>query len=326
VLWFGRRFSFEESRRAVDALAHIAFGLVCASAAALVDCVMAPRPGVTRQALFHIHSFDQLVSFPTGFHQDILAYWIVFGLQYTSRYYRRSREREQHALQLQLDEARLRAQLTDAELTSLRRQLRPELLYSAFDATTALVRGHQHRRAEDVLTALADLLRCALDDAHSGLVPLDCEFERVRAYLTLEQCRLHDRLRSRVTADPATLDAAVMAASIQPIIENALGLLVSQVEGTVELLIRSERVHDLLRIEIDCSTQATSGGVAFRDLDVHLEKTKSRLSQQYGGRFTLRVFHRAKGTAVTLLLPYERVTASAPSLTLHGTPMGLAGV
>src|SRR5262249_31055706 len=156
------------------------------------------------------------------FHQDLIAYWIIFGLQFTSINYQKYRERERRALQLEVDEAALRTQLVDAELTGFRWQLQPELVSDVLERTTADVRAHDYRPAEALLAALADLLRSALEDVESRTVPLGRELEHVRAYLLLEQLRLGDRLHLDVVADPTTRDAAIVPASIRSIVQPAL--------------------------------------------------------------------------------------------------------
>src|SRR5262249_16160863 len=128
VLWLGRRFPFAESRRAVHLAAPAGLSVVCALVAAFVVSALAPRPGVSRVEILRDLSLYQFVSSPTGFHQDIMAYWMVFGLQFTSIYYGKYRERERHAFQLKIDEAALRAELATAELSSLRRHIQPELV------------------------------------------------------------------------------------------------------------------------------------------------------------------------------------------------------
>jgi hypothetical protein len=316
VWWFGRRFPFAETHHAVHGVAHVLLSVLCALFAAVFDCAVAPHPGVMRGDIFRLHSFVQVLTFPGGFHQGVVAYWIVFGLQYTATYFRMHREREQRALQLEVDGAVLRAQLAGAELSSVRRQLQPQLLYHTLETTAVLVHHRERQRAEDVLTALGDLLRCVLEDADSRIVPLSRELEHVRAYLALEQLRLKGRVSAQILADPTTLGAAVISGSIQPIVQDALDLILAE-SMAVSLTIRSARVRDMLKVEIECSVCWQHTEARSQDLETILHGTRVRLQQLHGHLFRLRVFDRDEVTVVKLLLPYETVAAHQRSVSLE---------
>jgi hypothetical protein len=314
VLWLGRRFPIEGSRRALHVSAHVTFSVVCASLVALAVAFIAPRSSVTGGEIVPLHSFTRTVMYQTGFFQDFLAYWVVICLQYVSSYHLKYREQERLAAQLQIDEADLRAQLFGAELAGLRRQLQPELVFDTLDATAALVRDGQNGGAEDLLAALGDLLRCVLDDPLTRSVSLDRELEHVRAYLALKQLRLGGRIHPDIVTDPATRDAAMMPASIQPIVQHAVESLVHDLDAVCSITIRSARVGDLVKVEIKCSARTQLVHTRFPDFEPILENTRARLWQVYGGRFRLRPTDRGPATVVTLLIPYETVTESAHSL------------
>jgi two-component system sensor histidine kinase LytS len=259
------------------------------------------------------------LTYQTGFSQDILAYWVVFCLQYAATYHMRYREQERRAAQLQVDEADLRAQLAGAELTRLRRQLQPRLVFDTLDTTAALIREDKHDEAEDLLAALGDLLRSALDDPHAGTVSLGREIEHVRAYLAVEQLRLNGGVHSRLLADPATLNAAVMPASIQPIVQHALELILDEREAVGSITLRSARVNDFLTVEVECFTPTPLVESLSRDLEPLLESIRARLRKVYGARFELCAIDRGEATVVTLLLPYQPVAEFLPALSLEPT-------
>jgi two-component system sensor histidine kinase AlgZ len=261
--------------------------------------------------------------YQTGFFQDFLAYWVVLCLQYASKYHLKYREQERLAAQLQIDEEDLRAQLFSAELTNLRRQLQPELVFHTLDTTAALVSDDQHGRAEDLLAALGDLLRCALDDPPTRAVSLSRELEHVRAYLALEQLRLGTRVLSHLVTDPATRDAAMLPASIQPIVRHAVESIVDDLNAVCSITIRSARVGDLLKVEIECSARTQLADKRFPDLEPILENTRARLGQVYSADFRLGATDRGLATVVTLLLPYEMVKESPHSLSHEPAQVGL---
>ena len=324
VLWLGRRFPIRESRRALSVIAHLIFSVLCASLVALAVAFLAPRSGLTRGELIHSPSFARMLMYQTGFFQSLLAYWVVFCLQYASSYHLKYREQERRSAQLQVDEADLRAQLASAELTSLRRQLQPRLVFGTLDATASLVRDHRHAEGEDLLAALGDLLRCALDDPLTSAVSLDRELEHVRAYLAVEQPRFGGHVHAHVVADPATLDAAVVPASIQPIVQHAVELILDERQAAGSITIRSARVRDLLMVEIEYSTATPLVGSLPHALETLLESTRARLGGVYGACVELYATDRAGATVVTLLQPYQTMTPFTPALSREPAHSNLA--
>ena len=127
-----------------------------------------------------------LIGFPVlmvaGFHENIITYWGVLGIQWGFRYYRGFQERELHA-------SELKAQLVKAQLSALKMQLQPHFLFNTLNAIMVLVRQQQGRQAEEMLARLSDLLRGVLEDVEAQQMPLRRELEYVRLYLSIEQVR-----------------------------------------------------------------------------------------------------------------------------------------
>src|SRR5205823_2144040 len=128
-----------------------------------------------------------LVLLVASFHNDIVSYWTILGIQHGLRYYRRYQEREKQALRLERNAAELETQLVRARLHALRMQLQPHFLFNTMNAIMVLVRQQRGAEAEETIARLSDLLRCVLDDAETQEVPLRRELEYLGLYLSIEE-------------------------------------------------------------------------------------------------------------------------------------------
>jgi two-component system, LytTR family, sensor kinase len=241
-----------------------------------------------------------------AFHQGVITYFIVIGIQYGISYYRQYQERAQQALRLELNASELQRQLVNAQLGALKMQLQPHFLYNTLNAIMVLVRQEKGKQAEEMLARLSDLLRCVLEDVEAQEVPLRRELEYLRLYLSIEQVRFPDRLRAEISADTAILDAAVPQMGLQPIVENAIRHGIGQSSSAGRIQITAARVLDRLVIKVEDDgpglideTVSLIGGIG-------LKNTRERLRQLYKEAGSLSVENSERGGAVvTISLPYH---------------------
>jgi signal transduction histidine kinase len=210
--------------------------------------------------------------------------------------------------------ARAEALRAQAELAALRAQLQPHFLFNALHSISAVLRSDP-RGAEQALEQLGSMLRYALgvqrDDRED--VTLAEELDFVRAYLAIEQLRFGDRLRVQEQIDPEALECAVLAVTLQPLVENAIrhGIASNTRGGTV--FIRAAIEDDRLRLEV---ADDGSGAVA-EVIDeqrgargVGIRSVRQRLNARYGAAGELRIETApGKGFRAVISLP-----VSAPAV------------
>lgn len=115
---------------------------------------------------------------------------------------------------------RTAASLLDSELAMLRAQIRPHFLFNAFNTIIWMSKRDAVRTGE-LLRDLSRFLRGSFDFSDGeSLIPLDRELSLVRAYLSLEQARLGDRLQIRYELE--TTNLRIPPFTIQPLVENAV--------------------------------------------------------------------------------------------------------
>jgi LytS/YehU family sensor histidine kinase len=309
-LWFGltplvlklaRRFPLGERGRSFkSALIHLAASAAVAllqlGAYTLAAYLVSPDAG---KPPFFV-AFRNL--FVTNFHFNLLTYWAIIGLSQAMAYYRKYRERELRAAQLE-------TRLAHAELDALRMQLHPHFLFNTLNSISVLM-ADDVKGARRMLTRLSDLLRASLGNKGVHEVTLKEELEFLGSYLEIEQTRFQDRLTVRMEVEPAALDARVPHLILQPLVENAIrhGIAPRAAPGLVE--IRARRMNGMVRLEVcddgpglGSSRQGSSKGIG-------LSNTRARLEQLYGAahRFELRDDDGGNGRGgltVTIAIPYR---------------------
>ena len=230
---------------------------------------------------------------------DALAYASLAGVAHAFAFHRRYRDRDRRALALE-------SHLAQARLQGLQAQLQPHFLFNTLNGIATLVR-RDARAAEEMLTALGELLRLTLHCAERPELPLREELELAGRYLEIQRMRFGGRLQVEQAIDPATLDARVPAMLLQPLVENAIrhGLEPSAAPG--RLVLTSAAEAGRLRLEVrDNGLGLGSGPAPTRGSGVGLANLRARLAALYGTEASLELGPVDGGGArVTVWLPWR---------------------
>jgi two-component system, LytTR family, sensor kinase len=311
LLWLGNRFAIERRNWLRRTALHLLFSIGISLGQLAVESAILYRLGVFPSVMIgFVPTFNFLLIL--AFHQGIVTYFTVLGIQYGFRYYRQYREREQQALRLELHTSELETQLVNAQLSALKMQLQPHFLFNTLNAIMVLVRQQKGLQAEEMLAHLSDLLRCVLEDVEAQEVSLRRELEYLHLYLSIEQVRFPDRLGIEISADPAILDAAVPQMGLQPIVENAIRHGIGKSSSAGKIQISATRVNDMLEIKVQDDGHGFPDGNASQGRGIGLANTRTRLHQLYGDGAKLTGENSEFGGAiVTMLLPYHLAPESS---------------
>jgi signal transduction histidine kinase len=209
-------------------------------------------------------------------------------------------------LPLQLGRARARALAAEsaqrmAELESLRSNLHPHFLLNTLNAVAGLLTADP-RQARELLTALGDLLRDALEDQHA-LRSLGDELGWLRRYAQIFEIRHAGAIRFAWDVVPDTLDTKLPRLLLQPLLENAIehGAL-RRAGGSVT--VHSRRRPDGVAIVISDDGPGMPTGTAAKPTGLGLRLVRDRLRLAYPGA-SMTIDSSGAGTSVTLVLPTE---------------------
>lgn len=292
VLRLARRFPLEGKQWAVCLAIHVCGSLVASVAYIFVRAGLAYLQGrLHEQPSDFLGLFSSLLVKTLFF--NALIYWVIVSVAHALNYYRRYRERELRASELERN-------LTAAKLKTLQMQLNPHFLFNTLHAISALM--HKDINAADrMISRLSDLLRRALDGSEAQEVPLHQEIDFLRRYLEIEQTRFAERLEVRIDVPSDTEDLLVPNLILQPLVENAIkhGIEPHARRGIVQVSARRENDHLLLEVR-------DNGGGLSNDYDerIGLANTRSRLVELYGDDHVFKIQSAdSGGVAARITIP-----------------------
>jgi LytS/YehU family sensor histidine kinase len=230
-------------------------------------------------------------------HFNLLIYWVIVAVSQAFDYYRKYRERELHA-------AELEKHLVQAKLQALQMQLNPHFLFNTLHSISSLM--HKDVEAADrMIMRLSDLLRAALDSADTQEVSLRKELELLELYLGIEQIRFGDRLTVKMQVAPDALEGQVPNFILQPLVENAIrhGIEPRTRPGRIEL--HARRQADELTLTVCDNGKGLPDAKPTRE-GVGLSNTRARLRELYGEahRFELCAGPEG-GLRIEMTIPYR---------------------
>ena len=300
IVWLARRYSFVGGDWKRSLLIHIPsfliFSAVHSAVATYITLAIRPFDQMSTSAADFWPRF--LSRMKGAFGADLLVYGAVLGVCYAVDYYRKYREREFQASQLE-------AQLAHAQLDSLRMQLHPHFLFNTLNGIVGLVRDNKNQAAVNMLVGLSDLLRHALEHSSQQEVELNEELNFIKLYLDIQQMRFSDRLRIEIDVDAGVLKALVPNLILQPLTENALrhGIGRSVASGLVGISAHNESGFLTLTV-FDNGTGLASNWQLKSGGGIGLANTAARLQQLYGEKHRLDVRNReGGGVEVVVVIP-----------------------
>jgi len=181
---------------------------------------------------------------------DLVTYWAIaagYGAWITNAR-ARAAERERQALELR--NARLEAQMGEARLSALRRELNPHFLFNTLNTVSALAQRGDGKRAVTAIARLSELLRRVLDDELDDVITVEEEIELLELYLDIVRLRFGSRLTIDVRVEPAAREALVPSLILQPLAENAVRHGVESTRGACELRVEASAAGRHLELSV----------------------------------------------------------------------------
>jgi LytS/YehU family sensor histidine kinase len=249
-----------------------------------------------------LQSFQNV--FIADFHANLLLYWTVVGLWHAYDYYRRFRERERRAAQLELEAAVLEKQLAQSQLEALKMQLHPHFLFNTLNSISVLMRDDT-QAANRMLLRLSELLRIALKSESKQEISLQQELEFLGSYLEIEQTRFQDRLTVNFDIEKETLDAYIPNLILQPIVENAIrhGIAPRAEAGLIQ--INSRRKNGFVELCVNDNGAGMNESKVPTN-GIGLTNTRKRLEKLYGEQYGFeKSSPTVGGVQVKLTIPFH---------------------
>lgn len=244
----------------------------------------------------------------------LLGAAIIFGTAIS--YFFTSRQRL-HLQQLELQaQAQKRSEyeknLMQSQLQLLQAQIEPHFLFNALANVVSLI-DTEPETAKKVLQQLSDFLRTSLRRTRNSNATVADEIKLLKAYLTIAQVRMGERLQFAIKCDNSLLDLPLPPLLVQPLVENAIkhGLENSLAGGSVQIVFQSS--DDQLIITVSDTGKGIQGqGVADSSMPqqsaqgIGLKNIRERLQALYGKTAELMLSENqeeGRGVIARLKLP-----------------------
>jgi len=296
IFWFSRRYSIERANWVRYAPLHL---LVAFVVAILVDTYfdVLRVEGLPSDTDYKV-AVDPLLKIQRlWFVNELVIYFAVLAAGFARDYFLRYRERREETI-------RLREQLAEARLETLRAQLNPHFLFNTLHAISTLVE-QDPRGVRRMIARLSTLLRYTLEDGVGQEVPLEQELAFLRDYLDIQQIRFQGRLDVVEDVDSEIEKALVPSLILQPIVENAIKHGVSQMVGGGRIALRAHRDGDRLVLTVRDNGPGIVDG-ADPGPGFGLRNTRERLHALYGSHYALTFSNSPSGgTEARISIPYS---------------------
>jgi signal transduction histidine kinase len=335
VFWICRQLHPDDRGWWLTLMGHLIMALIVLYAAEMGKNVALAGVQASFGVERHIQPFttnpvEVLISF--SFLGGLPPYLLLVMVSLGRDAYLRYRDRRDQAEQLERETERLRAQLTEARLQTLRVQINPHFLFNTLH-TVSTMAGRDPEGIRRAIARLSEMLRYALSTSDRQEVPLNEEIEFLNSYLAIQKLRLDERLDVTLDVEPDVRQALVPTLLLQPLAENAVKHGFEGTNETGHLTVRAHRDGDALVIQViddgrgvDPSVLAEIGSMAHGrtddkpgNADQHgLRNIATRLRGLYGGaaEWTFEPSDRG-GLRVTFRLPFHTREADR-SLRLSG--------
>jgi signal transduction histidine kinase len=247
-----------------------------------------------------------------GWFADVVVLWTVLGLiayGLVGSIQRQAAGRRRLGQQV-AEQSALSAAALEARLAVLQAQIEPHFLFNTLANVRRLCEVDPER-GRRMLGSLLDYLRAALPAMRRSSTALAQEFELVRAYLSVLQHRMGERLRFNVELSDRLADAPIPPLILPTLVENAIrhGLAPLPEGGTIRVSAVREDGQVIVRVADDgAGFQGASGS------GVGLANTRARLSALFGSAAGLSLqANRPRGVVAEVRLPYTENAMEDPT-------------
>jgi hypothetical protein len=205
-----------------------------------------------------------------------------------------------HAYAYMHERLELLQAVATSELQTLKSQIHPHFLFNTLHGISTLI-DYDRGKAKAMIVMLSNLLRTALKQGQTDLIPLSEELKFVGDYLAIEKVRLGERLEVRWDLAPETCGLLVPQLIFQPLAENAIvhGIACCREGGWIQ--IASRKTGSSLEVQI---SNSMCGPGQRQGMGVGLQNTRGRLKHLYRDEAQFEfTTHDNQFATATLTLP-----------------------
>ncbi|MCC6415886.1 MAG: histidine kinase [Opitutaceae bacterium] len=190
-----------------------------------------------------------------------------------------------------------------AQLTMLRYQLNPHLLFNTLNSIRSLALTDP-AKARDLVSRLAAFCRRVLAPGDAALITLQEEWAGLQDFLAIEQARWEDLLTVESELDPNAADLLVPPMLLQPLVENAVKYGQQTTPGDLRVRLAARLERGALVLSVANLGRWIPPAAADGSTHVGWENVRARLATAYGGRASLQSAEADGWVVVTMRIEH----------------------
>jgi len=146
--------------------------------------------------------------------QNFLIYFSMTGIIYVYYYLKKVKN-------IELQKAKLQANLADAKLSALKSQINPHFIFNTLNSISSLIEEDK-TKSQNLIAEFGDFFRDTLKYKDQNLIPLKQELDLCNKYIDIVAIRFSDHLKVTQSIDPKAMNTLVPMLLLQPLIENSV--------------------------------------------------------------------------------------------------------
>lgn len=172
----------------------------------------------------------------------ILIYFLQLAVFYLILSFKELQERMER-------EASLTSMLREAEINTLKAQIKPHFLFNSLNSVSALTLKSP-AKAQEMVIKLSEFMRYSLSMSEQSMSTLKAELYHASLYLDIEKVRFSDRLNVEEIIAPDCDNWPLPAMILQPLLENAVKHGVYSLSGPSAILLNIRCENEYLIVSI----------------------------------------------------------------------------
>jgi len=204
--------------------------------------------------------------------------------------------------QAEIEKWKLAAEIKDAQLGSLKSQIKPHFVFNTINNIRSLILEDKEK-AREMLLNFSDLFRYALKNTDQSKVDLKEELEVVNQYLELLSIQYEDKLQYKIQVEDGLEEFQLPPMMLQLLVENAVKHGISRFKEGGSIFIDIDQDDGFLNIRVKNTGSLNTSSSLGDQLGVGLENIRKRLELIYNGKATLKMSETDNNVVATIKLP-----------------------
>jgi sensor histidine kinase YesM len=200
------------------------------------------------------------------------------------------------------DKWKLTAEMRDAQLASLKTQIRPHFVFNTINNIRSLIL-EDSEKAREMLLHFSDLFRYALKNTEQSTVELKDELEIVNQYLELLSIQFEDKLQFTIQVDKSLESLKLPPMMLQILLENAVKHGISKRKDGGAILISIQEENGFANIMVQNSGKMNTSTDLDEQMGVGLENIRRRLELIYNGKANLGIRELENNVLAIIKIP-----------------------